>query len=118
MKHIEERVLQLARERREPLCAYLYDLPALRSHVAHVVATLPARTRFFYAVKANSEAPILRALAPLVHGFEVASAGELEKVRAVAPDAPVLFGGPGKTEAELERAVALGVTLLHVESLL
>lgn len=118
MKHIEEHVLQLAREPREPLCAYLYDLPALRTHVARVMATLPARTRFFYAVKANSEAPILRALAPFVHGFEVASAGELEKVRAVAPDAPVLFGGPGKTEAELERAVELGVTLLHVESLL
>ena len=117
MKHIEERARKLKAERREPLCAYVYDLAALRTHVMGVMAALPPRTRFFYAVKANSEAPILRALAPLVHGFEVASAGELEKVRAVAPDAPVLFGGPGKTESELDRAVELGVMLLHVESL-
>ena len=117
MKNIESHVLELRAKRREPLCAYMYDLALLRAHVARVMAALPARTRFFYAVKANSEAPILRALAPLVHGFEVASAGELEKVRAVAPEAPVLFGGPGKTAGELERAVELGVMLLHVESL-
>lgn len=116
MKHIEEQVRQLRARSQEPLCAYVYDLDALRAHASRVMAALPRRTRFFYAVKANSEAPILRALAPLVHGFEVASAGELEKVRAVAPEAPVLFGGPGKTDAELERAVELGVKLLHVES--
>ena len=116
MKHIEEQVRQLKARSQEPLCAYVYDLDALRAHVSRVMAALPRRTRFFYAVKANSEEPILRVLAPLVHGFEVASAGELEKVRAVAPEATVLFGGPGKTDGELERAVELGVKLLHVES--
>ena len=37
-------------------------------------------------MKANSAAPVLETLAPIVAGFEVASGGEIAKVRAVAPE--------------------------------
>lgn len=107
----------LKMEREKPFCAYLYDLPKLRTHVNGLMTTLPSRCQLFYAIKANSDHEILKTLAPLVHGFEVASLGEIEKVRAVDKNIPILFGGPGKTAEEIEGAIYHGVYLLHIESL-
>jgi diaminopimelate decarboxylase len=101
----------------EPLCAYIYDLGALDRHAAGLAASLPDNCELFYAVKANSDLPILQTLAPRVHGFEVASGGELAWVRSHFPHRPVIFGGPGKLDTELAAALELGVELLHVESL-
>ncbi|WP_442499212.1 type III PLP-dependent enzyme [Methylobacter sp. sgz302048] len=101
----------------ELLCAYIYDLGALDRHAAGLAASLPDNCELFYAVKANSDLPILQTLASHVHGFEVASGGELAWVRSHFPDAPVIFGGPGKLDTELATALELGVELLHVESL-
>ena len=98
-----------------PVCAYVYDL--LRAHAAAAVAALPVGSALFYAVKANAERPILEALAGVVAGFEVGSAGEIDLVRAAAPGAPVVFGGPGKTDAALAAAARDGaVAAVHVES--
>jgi diaminopimelate decarboxylase len=105
-----------ATRRPEPVCAYLYDLDQLTSHACQVMACLPERCRLFYAVKANPERPILEALAEIVDGFEVGSAGEIDTVRSVAATAPLVFGGPGKTDAELAAAAHHGVHLVHVES--
>jgi diaminopimelate decarboxylase len=114
---VEEAVKQRV-QRDEPVCLYAYDLAALREHVTAVVAALPERCRMFYAMKANSAEPLLRALAPLVAGFEVASGGELRKARAVGAGVPVIFGGPAKTAQEIAQALEQGVARLHVESLL
>lgn len=101
----------------EPVCAYVYDLDGLRAHAAAAVAALPEGAELFYAVKANAEAPLLAALSGIVAGFEVGSGGELAVVRAVAPAAPVVFGGPGKTDAELAAAASdAGVVAVHLES--
>jgi 2-[(L-alanin-3-ylcarbamoyl)methyl]-2-hydroxybutanedioate decarboxylase len=102
----------------EPLCLYCYDLAMLTEHVAAVVAALPDRCRMFYAMKANSAQPLLQALAPLVDGFEVASAGELTKARAIDEHIPVLLGGPVKTAQAIAQALEQGVARLHVESVL
>jgi diaminopimelate decarboxylase len=110
--------LVAARAGGPPVCLYAYDLAALRRHVAHVVGTLPGRFRMFYAMKANSAPPLLEALAPLVAGFEVASGGEVAKARAASPSASVVFGGPVKTDSEIDDALAVGVERLHAESVL
>lgn len=102
----------------EPVCLFAYDLDLLTEHVRTVVESLPPRCRMFYAMKANSADRLLRALAPLVAGFEVASGGELAKARAVGATIPVIFGGPAKTPAEIEQALTQDVTRLHVESVL
>jgi diaminopimelate decarboxylase len=102
----------------EPVCLYAYDLRALADHVAAVVAALPDRCRMFYAMKANGARPLLDVLAPLVDGFEVASAGELSKARAVCERIPVLLGGPVKTAQAIAQALEQGVVRLHVESIL
>src|ERR687894_275072 len=101
-----------------PVCLYGYDLDQLTDHVSRLVSALPDRCRMFYAMKANSAEPLLRALAPLVAGFEAASGGELAKARAVDPVVPVLVGGPAKTEEEIEQALTQRVTRFHAESVL
>ncbi|WP_027085526.1 type III PLP-dependent enzyme [Cohnella panacarvi] len=105
------------REPDAPLNAYVYDLDALRQHAGNTVARLPAFCRMYYAMKANSEDVLLRAIRPYVHGFETASIGEARKAFAVDGDVPIIFGGPGKTDGELREAIRLGVERIHVESL-
>ncbi len=115
---VQQAAYDLKSESSDPLCAYIYDLPALRRHVSGIVRALPANCDMFYATKANPALPVLQALSPIVQGFEVASGGELDWVRQHFPDTPVIFGGPGKLASELENALDQRVELIHVESLL
>ncbi|WP_052229725.1 type III PLP-dependent enzyme [Streptomyces sp. CT34] len=98
------------------LPAYLYDLTALRGHLAEVRAALPEHVELYYAAKANPAPELLAALRPYVDGYEVSSGGELTHVGKAVPGAPLAFGGPGKTPAEITRALELGVQRFHVES--
>ncbi|WTT40821.1 type III PLP-dependent enzyme [Kitasatospora sp. NBC_00085] len=100
----------------DALPAFVYDLAALRAHAAGVRAALPARVELYYAAKANPDAPVLTALRDAVDGYEVSSGGELAHVREAVPGAPLAFGGPGKTPAEITAAVDAGVHRWHVES--
>lgn len=99
-----------------PLCAYVYDLKALAQHAAHLRDGLPQHCDFFYAIKANSDLPLLTTLAPQVDGFEASSGGEIAWIRQHFPQVPLIFSGPGKLDAELELALKHGATI-HVESL-
>lgn len=117
MNKLEDTILRLKQENEQPLCAYIYDLDHLKEHVSQIVSELPARTEMYYAMKANSERPILEEMAPLVHGFEVASIGEVKKAREVDAQIPVIFGGPGKTDEEILEAIHSQVSLIHVESI-
>lgn len=114
-------IIQIIRQKKidqdEPLCAYVYDLDRLREHLSHVLHSLPASCQMFYAMKANSDPRILKVISEYVHGFEVASIGEVQKARAVDKAIPILFGGPGKTDEEIRGAIQHKVSLLHIESI-
>jgi len=71
-----------------------------------------------YAVKANSALAILKLLAARGAGFDIVSGGELERVRAAAPEAlgRVVFSGVGKTAAEIDLALAAGILEFNLES--
>ena len=71
-----------------------------------------------YAVKANSALAILKVLADAGAGFDIVSGGELKRVVAAAPEAVsrVVFSGAGKTEAEIDQALKLGILEFNVES--
>lgn len=99
-------------------CAYFYDLAGLRRHVRSLKSLLPQQCELFYAIKANSEREILETLAPLVDGFDTASLGEVKKIRKLGGDHKIALGGPAKTPDELQRAVAEGAELFHIESAL
>ncbi len=95
---------------------FAYDREAITIRVAEVRSALPDTVALGYAVKANPMPAVVQHLSGLVDSLDVASAGEL----AVALDtghepARVSFAGPGKTDAELRRAVAAGA-VVEVES--
>lgn len=70
-----------------------------------------------YAVKANSNLAVLNVLARKGAGFDIVSVGELERVLAAGGDASkVIFSGLGKTVAEIERSLELGIRCFNVES--
>lgn len=70
-----------------------------------------------YAVKANGNLAVLDVLARLGSGFDIVSAGELERVIAAGGDpGKTVFAGVGKSRAEMERALAAGVRGFNVES--
>jgi len=71
-----------------------------------------------YAVKANPALAVLNLLARLGSGFDIVSAGELERVLAAGGDAErTVFSGVGKREDEIRRALLVGVRCFNVESL-
>jgi diaminopimelate decarboxylase len=100
-----------------PICAFLHDLDALRRHALGIARSLPPKAELFYAVKANNDPRILRTLAPYVAGFEVASSGEILRVReAIGAEARIIMGGPARTREDIELILTHGVERLHVES--
>ncbi|OHU87022.1 diaminopimelate decarboxylase [Pseudoalteromonas amylolytica] len=111
-----EKINEYVAKQQQEVCAFIYDLNSLTEHVQSLLNPLPEAVQFYYAIKANSDEQVLRALLPHVYGFEVASMGEIEKVRAVSETVPIAFGGPGKTITELTAALAHNVTLYHLES--
>ncbi|MCF6436133.1 alanine racemase [Pseudoalteromonas sp. MMG022] len=111
-----EKINEYVAKQQQEVCAFIYDLNSLTEHVQSLLNPLPETVQFYYAIKANSDEQVLRALLPHVYGFEVASMGEIEKVRAVSETVPIAFGGPGKTLTELTAALAHNVTLYHLES--
>lgn len=110
--------IELARvQHADPLALFIYDLDALKQHVTQVMAALPVGVELYYAIKANSEAQILSALAPLVDGFEISSGGEIDRLKACAAAKPFVFSGPGKLDSDLRAALQQQVEAIHIESL-
>jgi diaminopimelate decarboxylase len=70
-----------------------------------------------YAMKANPNLALLNLLARLGSGFDIVSGGELARVIAAGgnPD-KIVFSGVGKTTAEMDRALELGIHCFNVES--
>jgi diaminopimelate decarboxylase len=70
-----------------------------------------------YAVKANGNLAVLRALASLGAGADIVSGGELYRaMRAGFDPKKVVFAGVGKTEAELMAGLGERILLFNVES--
>jgi len=93
---------------------FVYDFAAIARRIARFRAAFP-HVDLHYAIKANPFAPLLSAMAPLVDGFDVASAGELARIAGLKWGAAVSFAGPGKRRDEIEAAIRAGVTI-NIES--
>ncbi len=107
---------QLAAQFLTPL--YVYSRAALTAnYLAFDQAFAFIDHQVCFAVKSNSNIGVLNILAKLGSGFDIVSGGELERVLAAggAPE-KVVFSGLGKTEAEIERALQVGIACFNVES--
>jgi len=95
---------------------YVYDRSVMTRRMQALRAALPREIHVHYAMKANPMPAVVQHMLGLVDGLDVASAGEMQ-VALDAGAAPTLvsFAGPGKTDADLARAAAAGITI-NVES--
>ena len=91
---------------------FVYDMALVRARIAALRAALPRQVALHYAMKANPLPALVAAIAPLVDGIDVASAGEMAVALAQGADPMhISFAGPGKRDRELEAAIIAGVTL-------
>ncbi len=94
---------------------FVYDLGRITAQVRRFRSAF-AGVNLHYAIKANTYAPLLKHIAKLVDGLDVASAGEMSAALSSGTDSrEISFAGPGKRDEELVAAIQVGVTL-NVES--
>jgi len=98
--------------------AYVYSRAMLTAAYRAFDAAFTGRNHLVcYAVKANSNLAVLNLFARLGSGFDIVSAGELQRVITAGGDpARVVFSGVGKTADEMQAALHAGVLCFNVES--
>lgn len=102
---------------------YVYDAEGIRQRLARVRSALGSGKGgvpdplVCFAVKANSALPVLRVLAREGAGADIVSGGELRRAleAGIAPQR-IIFSGVGKTDDELDAAIAAGIRSINVES--
>jgi diaminopimelate decarboxylase len=106
----------IAREVGTPV--FVYSSATIRDRyerLERILAPLPHRIH--YTLKANSSLGILRVMRQLGAGADVVSGGELHRaLRAGFAPSEIIFGGVGKTAAELAHAIDAGILLINAES--
>ena len=95
---------------------YAYDRRLVSERVELLRSHLPRRVHLHYAMKANPMPGVVAHLAGLVDGLDIASAGELKvALEAGARPDSISFAGPGKSDADLQAALAAGI-VVNLES--
>ena len=108
---------ELARQHGTPL--FVYSKAAILAALAAYQRGLAGREALIcYAMKANSSLAILKLLADAGCGFDIVSAGELERALAAgATPSKIVFSGVGKTRQEMRQALQAGVGCFNIESM-
>jgi len=98
--------------------AYVYSKAGIATAIASLQdAFAGVSLNVHYAVKANSNLAILTLCHELGCGFDIVSGGELSRVIAAGGDASqVIFSGVGKSTAEIDFALKMGIECFNVES--
>lgn len=98
--------------------AYVYSAAAIRAAYGQLDRAFGAVPHaIHYALKANSSLAIVRLLRALGARVDANSMGEVEvALRAGFAPGEIVFTGVGKSPEELDRAVALGLGAINVES--
>ncbi|ODN68473.1 alanine racemase [Methylobrevis pamukkalensis] len=103
MQHFPSaRDMTLSERPDEPV--YCFRRKVLEADARHFTENFPGRTA--YAVKTNGEPFVLETLAGVgIDCFDVASPAEFAAVRAVAPDAEMLYMHPVKAQSDIRLAL-------------
>ena len=97
---------------------YVYSAPTIRDRLGAFRASFGSyRHAIHYALKANSNLAVVRVVRAAGGLADANSGGEIEvALRAGYAPGDIVFTGVGKTPAEIEQAVALGVKAINAES--
>ena len=115
--HAEQCSLQaLAQQFGTPL--YVYSKSAFEKHYLDMDKAFEfIDHQICFAVKSNSNIAVLNVLAKLGSGFDIVTGGELARVLAAGGDpSKIVFSGLGKTEADIQKALEVGIACFNVES--
>jgi diaminopimelate decarboxylase len=98
---------------------YVYSKAAMLAAFRGYAQALQGRRALVcYAMKANPNLAVLDLLARAGSGFDIVSGGELARVLAAGGDPrKVVFSGVGKSEAEIEAALAADILSFNLESI-
>ncbi|MHA3082093.1 diaminopimelate decarboxylase [Acinetobacter sp. ANC 5383] len=107
---------QLAQQFSTPL--YVYSKASFEKHYLDMDQAFSfIGHQICFAVKSNSNLAVLNVLAKLGAGFDIVTGGELARVLAAGGDpSKVVFSGLGKSEADIEKALNVGIACFNVES--
>ncbi len=96
---------------------YVYDAGLMRRAYRGLASAVSGFAEVDYSVKANPAPAVIRVLAGEGAGAEIASGAEFEAAReaGIAPRR-ILFAGPAKSDADIERTVAAGIGEIHLEN--
>ena len=108
---------EIARQTGTPV--YIYSAARIAErYTAFTEAFSGYPHRVHYALKANSTLAVARLVRTLGGGVDANSGGEIDvALRAGFEPRDIVFTGVGKSEAELARAVELGIHVINAESL-
>lgn len=105
----------LAEEFGTPL--FVYDAGVMRRTYRALRAALAGFAEIDYSVKANPSPAVIRVFHEEGAGAEIASGAEFAAALAAGvPPEKILFAGPGKGAADLDRVVAGGIGEIHLEN--
>lgn len=91
---------------------YVHSATALRQRIHSLRRAFGNEVDLLYALKANPLAALVQRAHAKGLGAELASEGELEvALRVGVPGRRMQFAGPGKSEADLRRAIEVGACL-------
>lgn len=98
---------------------YVYSTMTLKRHYDVLKAALHGLDiNIAFAVKANSNAAVIAALAGFGAGADTVSEGEIRRaINAGVNPNKIVFSGVGKTYPELEFAISKGIYQINIESL-
>lgn len=107
---------QLAQQYGTPL--YVYSKATFEKHYLDMDKAFSfIDHQICFAVKSNSNLAVLNVLAKLGSGFDIVTGGELARVLAAGGDpSKIVFSGLGKQEADIQKALEVGIACFNVES--
>lgn len=107
---------QLAQQYGTPL--YVYSKATFEKHYLDMDKAFNfIDHQICYAVKSNSNLAVLNVLAKLGSGFDIVTGGELARVLAAGGEpSKIVFSGLGKQEADIQKALEVGIACFNVES--
>ena len=115
--HAEQCSLQtLAEQHGTPL--YVYSKATFEKHYKDMDRAFEfIDHQICFAVKSNSNLAVLNVLAKQGAGFDIVTGGELARVlKAGGEPSKIVFSGLGKSEADIEHALEVGIACFNVES--